>query len=278
MAWEVTIIDEYRPSSSPKYSKHIEYTHEATEDATFRPTDFTDILSNELILICIASYLPVSTLLALAATSKSVCHTLQTTPGVWRTIDLSDLYRSPADEIVKFLRQDYILRDCRHLVLDGLNVDHTLLDELLLREMPLLQSISLQSCPNLNGDQLIKFIEYIRRPIAPRPLSLKYIRLLGAPAFALNEPSYVAPIIVTVAGDEIATDLHAIQCFGKDHIDKDIQQGRWHLKVSYPNHPCAVCDSAQRVCMKCHVKKTCVGCLSFYCDTCEPFPQVLPPL
>jgi hypothetical protein len=142
--------------------------------------------------------------------------------------------------------------------------------------MPGLHGISLRSCPNLNGDQMINLIIYITRLSAPRPLALRYIALLGAPLFPLNQPSRYAPVIVATASDEILTDLHGMQCLGKDHLESDIINRRWSLKEKYPNHPCVECHARQELCMKCHVRKTCVGCLSFYCDTCEPHPEVPP--
>jgi len=201
---------------------------------------------------------------------------MRTTPDVWRTIDLSDLDRPIYEtDFLKFLHRPEILRDCRNLVLDGVEIDHDLIDQILLRGMPGLRSISLRSCPTLNGDQIIKLIGYIRRVSAPRPLSLKYISLLGAPLLPLNQPSSYAPVIVAAAGTEILTDLHFLQCCGKDHFDEDLEKRQWHLKNKYPNHPCVECLLPQDVCMKCHVRKTCVGCMSFYCDDCEPYPSKL---
>jgi hypothetical protein len=85
-----------------------------------------------------------------------------------------------------------------------------------------------------------------------------------------------APIIVAAAGTEIETDIRSLQCYGKDHIDNDQRQNQWHLKVKYPDHPCTVCQIPQDICKKCHDKKSCMGCQSFYCDECEPFPSVQP--
>ena len=252
----------------------------AVETESDRAANMTDLISSELILICIASYLAVPSLVALSSTTREIRAAMHSTPGVWRTVDVSDISTSPhysEINLLKFLRQPYVSRDCRVLILDGLSFDHQFLDHVLLREMPSLHSISLLSCPNLNGDQLIKLIDYIRRPSAQRPLALKSMALLGAPLFALNTASIYAPVIVAAAGDEIETDLHGLQCMGEDHRVADMREGKWHLKVQYPNHPCAVCSIQQDVCMKCHVKKSCVGCHSFYCDNCEPYPSVTTP-
>jgi len=248
----------------------------AIDPESDRAANMTDLISSELILICIASYLTVPSLLALSSTTQEIRAAMHSTPGVWRIIDFSDIPTPDSCEknVVKFLRQPYVSRDCRVLILDGLTFDHQFLDHLLLREMPSLYSISLLSCPNLNGDQLIKLIDYIRRPSAPRPLALKSMALLGAPLFALNQASYFAPVIVAAAGDEIDTDLHGLQCLGNDHREVDLRERKWHLKIRYPNHPCALCSIQQDVCMKCHVKKSCVGCHSFFCDDCEPYPTV----
>jgi hypothetical protein len=274
MAWETTIsLHDHETSEYTKHNEsHAEYGQVGT---SFRAVNFSDILSNELVLICITSCLPVVTLLALAATTKDIRYVMHSTPGVWRTLDLTD--RDIADRnasLIKFVRQPYVARDGRHLILDGVNFDHSLLDQIMLRELPSLQSISLRSCPNLNGDQLIKLIDYIRRPSAPRPLSLRYISLLGAPLFPLNSPSSYAPIIVAAGADEILTDLHHRQCMGKDHITNDLRANQWHIQTLYPNNPCVACATPQLICMKCHVKKSCVGCHSYFCDECEPYPMV----
>lgn len=274
MAKVATITD-----NTEKYSISKQETDQGDNSPThYQAATFTDVLSAELILICIASYLPVSTLLSLSSTNTEIRSVMHDTPGVWRTVDLSGMYNVPQPEpvLANFLRKPYVARDCRLLILDGTEIDHQFLDQLLLREMPHLRSISLRCCPNLNGDQLIKLIEYIRRPSAPRPLSLKYVSVRGAPLFPLNHPSPHAPVIVATAADEILTDLHAMQCLGKEHIERDNDLRQWHLKESYPNHPCVGCHIRQEVCMKCHVKKSCVGCHSFYCDECEPHPIVHP--
>jgi hypothetical protein len=242
----------------------------------FRPADITDVVTNELVLICVTSYLTVPSLLSLSSASRGIRSAMHTTPGAWRTIDLSDLIRIPSSpSLLKFLRQPYVIRDCRRLILDGFPFDHDLLGQILLGELPAIHTISLKYCPYLNGDHLIKLIDYIRRPSAPRPLSLRRVLLLGAPLFPYNQASSYAPIIVKAAGTEIETDL--AQCSGKDHLDIDSREGKWRLKVEYPNHPCALCQVPQNVCMKCHLKKSCVGCHSFFCDDCEPYPRVSPP-
>lgn len=279
MAWEVARLDE---EINEKYDSTIHQKRGFAESEStahdIRPATFSDVITNELVLICVTSYLNVPSLLSLSSTSKEIRSIMHTTPNVWKTIDLSDiLYPNTDVFLVKFLRQPYVSRDCRLLILDGVFFDHGLLDQILLREMPLLRGISLHSCPNLNGDQIIKLVDYIRRPSNPRPLSLRYISLLGAPLFPLDQPSEIAPIVVAAGGSEIITDIHSLQCFGKDHIETDIQERKWHLKFKYPNHPCTICHIPQDICTRCHAKKSCVECQSFYCDDCEPYPSVSNP-
>jgi hypothetical protein len=275
MAWESAIsetVEYFIDTSKPKKD-----TVAQTDFAqAFQYATFSDILSSELVLICITAYLPVSALLSLSSTSREVRSIMQSTPGVWRVVDLSDrpMIPNPKTSILKFLRTPYVARDCRHLILDGIDFDYDLLDAILVREMRGIQTLSIQSCPGLNGDQLIKLIDYIRRTSAPRPLALRYISMLGAPLFPFNQASSYAPIIVAAGGQEILTDLHSRQCMGHDHIEADMENRQWHLKAIYPDHPCTICHIEQAVCMKCHIKKTCVGCHSFYCDSCEPYPDV----
>jgi hypothetical protein len=243
----------------------------------FRPACFIDLVSNELVLITLTSYLRAPSLLSLSSVSKAIQHAMRTTPGVWKTIDLTDFQLSSDAEnaLVTFLRQPFVRRDCRQLFLDGVDLMPKLLEQIVQFETPNLRSLSLRSCPQLDGDSLAALIGYVRRPSAPRPLSLRYIALLGEPLFPLNAPSYHAPNIVATAGNEIYTDLHSLQCWGKDHIGNDILERKWHLKTAL-NHQCVLCMAPQEVCIKCHLKKSCGGCHSFFCDDCEPYPNVLP--
>ena len=265
--------------NTPKYSNEDEDEKGECQSEEYPMVTIFDILSSELILICIASFLQVSSLLSLSATNKDIRMMMKYTRGVWRTIDLSNLSHliNPEIPFLAFLRRSYVKRDCRTLILDGTQIDHTCLDTILLREMLEISTISLKSCPNLNGEKLIKLIEYIRRFTAPRPLYLKNMYLLGPPLFKPLHPSIYAPVIVATAGTEISTDLHSLQCFGKDHIEKDKTLSQWHLSTSYPK-PCTICSAQQFICIKCHDKKTCVECLAYYCDKCEPHPIVLPTL
>jgi hypothetical protein len=275
MAWETAISETVEYFSDT--SKVKKDTPSRTDSAqTFQYASFADILSSELVLICITAYLPVSALLSLSSTSRQVRSVMQSTPGVWRVVDLSDCpdIPNPKTSILKFLRTPHVARDCRHLILDGINFEYDLLDAILVREMRGIHTLSIQGCPGLNGDQIIKLIDYIRRTSAPRPLALRYISMLGAPLFPFDQASSYAPVIVAAAGQEILTDLHSRQCMGHDHIEADMEKRTWHLKAIYPDRPCTICHAEQGGCMKCHVKKTCVGCHSFYCDNCEPYPKV----
>jgi hypothetical protein len=250
--------------------------HQLTQRCTSYPARISDILSNELVLIAVASYLSVPSLLNLSSTSKAIREMMHSTPGVWRRIDLAGTPPSPKLEIklLKFLRQPFVTRDCRLLILDGLPIDNEFLSNILLREMVYLRFISISFCPELNVPQLIDLISFLRRPSAPRPLSLRHISLAGDPLFPWAQPSSFAPLLVNAAGSEIQTDLHSLQCLGSTHIESDRLHRRWHLKLFFPGNPCSICRKSQQVCMKCHYKQSCVGCNTFYCDECEPYPNV----
>src|SRR5436190_18799194 len=147
MAWELVRPDDFKDEKHCFASRDVRVSVSDSSKPDFRPANFNDIISNELILICVASYLPVPSLLALSSSSKAIRLAMHKTPSVWRIIDLSDLRSSSLDVfLVKFLRQPYVLRDCRVIVLDGLAFDHDLLDGILLRELPLLRCISLSRC------------------------------------------------------------------------------------------------------------------------------------
>src|SRR5271167_2724398 len=210
MAWEGALLDDYESLTNDKTTREqvaLESDH-AASNVVYQAATFNDIVSSELVLICITSYLTVPSLLSLSSTNKSIRSIMHTTPGAWRTIDFSEGWWSTTDLdefLINFFRRPYVFHDCRILILDRLIFDHSLLDQIL-KALPLLHSVSLVSCPNLNGELIIKLIDYIRRPSAPRPLSLRRIFLLGAPLFPLDQSSSYAPIIVTAAGSEIHTD------------------------------------------------------------------------
>jgi hypothetical protein len=279
MAWEGALLDDFEFSNNDTTTREqvALKSDNAASNVINKAATFNDLVSLDLVLICITSYLTVPSLLSLSATNKRIRSAMHNTLGSWRIIDFSEGWwsRTDLDEFLfKFFGRVHVREDCRVLILDGLIFDHFVLDQIL-KKLPLVHSISLRSCPNLNGEQIIKLIEYIRRPSAPRPLSVRRIFLLGAPLFPLDQPSLYAPIIVSVAGSEIETDLHSLQCYGKIHIDNDVSEQKWHLKIKDPNHPCTICEIPQDVCKICHDRKSCRRCQSFYCDKCEPFPQVI---
>jgi hypothetical protein len=193
------------------------------------------------------------------------------TPGVWPTIDLSDQRCCDIDttSLVTFFRQPFVWRDCRNLILDRLSCNNKFLHQVLTREMPNISSICIVSFPNINGDELIKLINYILRPSTPRPVQLQSLALLGAPLFPLDQPSVLAPILVAAADLEIITDLE--QCLGKNHIVTDRVERKWDIKGKFP---CTVCRRAQEVWNQCHVEKSYLRCRRFYCDECELYPNV----
>ena len=118
------------------------------------PTTLIDVIANTLVLRQTAPYIPVSGLLALSATNKTLRNIILTQPDAWRHVDLTgtkaaiiqvstpidvggiswraermdesltedDFYAGPLRGIFSKLHQKQLLRSVQTLVLDGLSV------------------------------------------------------------------------------------------------------------------------------------------------------------
>ncbi|QSZ30992.1 hypothetical protein DSL72_000553 [Monilinia vaccinii-corymbosi] len=184
------------------------------------------VLSNTLLLYQTVPYLPISSLLALGATSKSFKTLIYETPHVFRYLKLSDVksaeyeveaidqcgevwrnaqwdenlteddfYGGPLRGIFKNLCNRNILLDVQTLILDGLSVPSDLLSEIILNESYNVRLLSIREVQNLNEAKLRGALKYSCRPSRPKNTP----RLQGLYIFGLKDK--VIPQVVKYQKD-----------------------------------------------------------------------------
>ncbi|KAI0008381.1 hypothetical protein F4779DRAFT_628540 [Xylariaceae sp. FL0662B] len=173
-----------------------------------------DTLSNTLVLHQTVPYLPVSSLLNLAATSRSFRDLVRYTPGVFRQLDLThvrtaqfdidgidhggevwrnvqldenltedDFYSGPLRGIFYNLRRRNILEDVQTLVLDGLSVTAEFCNDILVDPSLRVRILSIRDVKNLNERRLMQSLRYACRPTRPEDTP----RLKGLYVFGKKE-------------------------------------------------------------------------------------------
>ncbi|KAK5108365.1 hypothetical protein LTR62_008395 [Meristemomyces frigidus] len=184
-------------------------------------TTLQDILTNSLILRQTTPHLPLRTLLALAATSKSLRLTLtnpNNKPDIYRYLDLStlpspatasiestpidvggiswraermdesltedDFHSGPLRGIFSHLQRQSILSNVQTLVLDGLSVPADLVREVLTEERYQVRILSMRGVRNLNEGRLQQVLRYVVRPTRAEG----GLRLRGLYVFGSREP------------------------------------------------------------------------------------------
>ncbi|KAL2005915.1 hypothetical protein VTN00DRAFT_10408 [Thermoascus crustaceus] len=160
-----------------------------------RPT-LLDMLSNSLILDHMAPYLSVSSLFALARTSRSMRSVIMNTPYIFRHLDLSrcrgaqlprmgavdnggqvwrneqmdesltedEFYSGPLRGIFCNLERRSILQSVRTLVLDGLSVPADLVADIILTDRFNVNILSIRECLHLNERKLMQVLQHAVRP------------------------------------------------------------------------------------------------------------------
>ncbi|KAL1998264.1 hypothetical protein VTN02DRAFT_6518 [Thermoascus thermophilus] len=158
-----------------------------------RPT-LLAVLSNSLILDHMAPYLSVSSLFALARTSRSMRSVIINTPYIFRHLDLSrcrgaqlpemgagwrneqmddgsstedELYAGPLRGIFCNLERRSILQSVRTLVLDGLSVPADVVADIILTDRFNVNILSIRECLHLNERKLMQVIQHAVRPTRP---------------------------------------------------------------------------------------------------------------
>ncbi len=160
------------------------------------PVFLFDLLSNSLILAQTCPYLRISSLLSLAATSKSFSSMIYGSPYSFRYLDLSVVKDGPLTDddaiqarsivshtnthltveefysralrwVFDSLERRNALKDITTLILDGLSVPGALLNEIICRESYNVRILSIRECVNLNEQTLLQILKYIIRPSRP---------------------------------------------------------------------------------------------------------------
>ncbi|KAI9673488.1 MAG: hypothetical protein M1817_002951 [Caeruleum heppii] len=163
-------------------------------------TSLLNVLTTTIILYHTTPYLPVRSLLALAATSKPLRDLIYKTPGVWRYLDLSDLkqlntwyhgldtggvywrrdrqtsrdmpeddfYAAPLRHIFgNFFRRE-VFRDVQTLILDGLSVPVNVISEIILDEKRFhVRVLSIRDSKDVNDRKLLQLLRYAVRRSRP---------------------------------------------------------------------------------------------------------------
>ncbi|KAF2280289.1 uncharacterized protein EI97DRAFT_498506 [Westerdykella ornata] len=174
-------------------------------------TTLADLLSNTLVLRQTAPYLPVASLYALAATSKSLRHIVYTAPESFRHLDLStvksafvkyvpldsggiswrsermdesltedEFYSGPLRGIFSKLQRRHLLHHVHTLVLDGLSVPADLVQDIISEDRFNVRILSLREAQNLNERKLMQVLRYAVRPSRPAGTpKIKGIYLFG---------------------------------------------------------------------------------------------------
>ncbi|KAK5995362.1 hypothetical protein PT974_03766 [Cladobotryum mycophilum] len=175
-------------------------------------TTLYDTLHNSLVLSHTVPYLPISSLLHLAAASRSFRGLIYQTPGVFRHLDLSqvksvhfdldkidkggevwrnvqldenvtedDFYSGPLRGVFSPLRRLNILQNVQTLVLDGLSVTAELCHDIISDPAFNVRILSIRDVKNLNQGKLRQTLQYACRPSRPEgSLKLKALYVFGS--------------------------------------------------------------------------------------------------
>ncbi|RYP10936.1 hypothetical protein DL764_000372 [Monosporascus ibericus] len=183
--------------------QHTRARSDNHEVETKTTTTLLDLLSNTVLLRQTLPYLPVSSLLNLAAASRAFRDLVHETPGAFRHLDLTrvraaqfdnpdgpvdrggevwrnvqvdenlsedDFYSGPLRGIFQSLRSRRggdVLRDVRTLVLDGLSVTAELVNDILVDPGFRVRVLSIREVRNLNEQKLMQSLRYACRPTRP---------------------------------------------------------------------------------------------------------------
>ncbi|KAI1388129.1 uncharacterized protein F4822DRAFT_303145 [Hypoxylon trugodes] len=200
-------------------------TTTTTTTTTTAINPLLNLLTNSLVLHQTIPYLPISSLLNLAATSPAFRDLLLCrTPGVFRHLDLTrvknaqfdggdggidhggeiwrnvqvdenltedDFYSGPLRGIFQGLRRRDILRHVQTLILDGLSVTAEFCNDVLVDPALRVRILSIRDVKNLNERKLMQSLRYACRPSRPDDTP----RLKGLYVFGVKD----APTAVTAS-------------------------------------------------------------------------------
>ncbi|KAL7622682.1 hypothetical protein AAE478_008196 [Parahypoxylon ruwenzoriense] len=206
-------------------SGDIQQKQHAPDLSRFETLDLLNLFSNSLVLHQTIPYLPISSLLSLAATSPSFRDLLlRRTPGVFRHLDLTrvrtaqfdidgidrggevwrnvqvdenltedDFYSGRLRGIFRSIRKRDILHHVQTLILDGLSVTAEFCNDILVDPSLRVRILSIRDVRNLNERKLMQSLRYACRPTRPDDTPrLKGLYVFGArdaPTLATSSPA-----------------------------------------------------------------------------------------
>ncbi|PYH89285.1 hypothetical protein BO71DRAFT_337015 [Aspergillus ellipticus CBS 707.79] len=172
----------------------VERIKKQPQSVSPRCASLIDVLSNTLILDQMAPHLSTPSLFALAATSSLVRSLIMGTPYVFRHLDLTqcrgarvasvstgestaqinsssieDQYNSaPLRGVFAKLEGNSLLQDVRTLILDGLSVPASLVEEIVLADRFNINILSIRECRHLNERRFMQVVNHAVRPSRPK--------------------------------------------------------------------------------------------------------------
>lgn len=153
------------------------------------PCSLLDILSNTLVLCHVSPYIGIRSLLSLAATSKAYNILVYNTPQVFQHVDLSrvsilkrdakeippfdeqqieELYAQRFSTIFSILENRNVLQDVRTLILDGLYVPTTTIEEILFDPRYQIRLLSIRGGYQLEQYDMMRILRQLAKPSHPK--------------------------------------------------------------------------------------------------------------
>ncbi|CAF9912488.1 MAG: hypothetical protein ALECFALPRED_008128 [Alectoria fallacina] len=168
------------------------------------PGPLLDLLSNDLILRHTSPYIGLKSLVSLAATSKAYKSLVYDTPQVFQHVDMqgvnilmgfnvrnfsmgsrkiNELYAQRFRMIFTILENRNVIQDVRTLILDGLFVPITIIEDILCNQRYQIRLLSLRDVNISPKDDVLRIIRHLIRPTRPseKP-ELRGLYLFGHPS------------------------------------------------------------------------------------------------
>ena len=168
------------------------------------PDPLLDLLSNDLILRHTSPYIGIKSLVSLAATSKAYKSLVYDTPHVFQHVDLQDinilmgfnvrmfcmgshkineLYAQRFRMIFTILENRNVIQDVRTLILDGIFVPITIIEDILCNQRYQIRLLSLRDVNRLPKDDVLGILRHLIRPTRPKAKpELRGLYLFGHPS------------------------------------------------------------------------------------------------
>jgi hypothetical protein len=213
-----------------------------------------DLLSNALVFRQTAPYLSITSIAALQATCKSLQGIINTSPDVFRYLDLStrDMYESIAvrdcctrrtnqlsigdwwmtlPAIISILQEKNVMQHVRTLILDGLIVPTNVFGHILEDDGFHLRILSIREARQLNYDKLPQILDWCGRPSRPAGTpQLKGLYVFGSKNMPLRNMSSHTETIKDRRGIEGVTAADGAQLGVKWN-----EKSRHALSISLPD-------------------------------------------